>query len=1105
MPGGGLPYTETSVSLRRHPLAGLHVTKLHERELGIKDGILGDFKLLREIGRGGMGRVYEAEQLSLHRRVAIKTLPLAESVSPSKLRRFKVEAKVAAQLKHPNIVSVYSVGCEQNIDYYAMEFVEGRNLAEIIRDVRKSNEVASPVALDESDVDSIAETVEYTPPAREIHVLTTSSASGLDQPSTDATLSTLGESSDASKTDTDANRKRDGAWYSRFVAELGIQVTEALRHAHQLGVVHRDIKPSNLMLNSEGRVLVTDFGLARIQSEMDATATGAIVGTLRYCSPEQAAGKRSVLDERSDIYSLGVTLYELLTLSPFFEAASRAELVSKVLTENPISPRRKAPWIPTDLETIVLKAIEKDASDRYQSADEFGEDLRRFLADLPVQAKRPTPLSYASKWAKRNTGLLIGAAILLLLGAVVGLVSTLLIARAQRRTAEALIDAQKQTELAEQQTELAEQRTRQLDEQVRENQLFLYLSDIKRAEGALHDDDLLRLTEILGRFRSAEYDELRGPEWGYLWNHAHSKFEPLQPHPRGSYQVRYSGDGKMLASCGADGKVYIYQADAADPHVEIDTGQGEVNGIAFDKQCRRIATVGDDGTVRVWDVETKEETLTIDAHDDLAFGVQFAADGQQLVSCGREANIRIWDVATGEPVAVLEGHTRAVEAICLLPDGRHLASVSTDETVRIWDLQTKTEIETLTDHQDKVSSIACTPDGHLVTGDIGGTVIIRQPGTWEPLSRASYADGVQSIAAAPNGEVVAVGDRGGAIHLLPLQQVDEDAPSWKAHEGRVYGLTFMPSGSAIVSCGQKGPVRIWHLSECESQFILTGLEKVNDIEFVAGGPQLAVATEKGLHLSDLSQDGNVQTLQSNVHWHCVSTSPTSQIVAAGTATGVVGAWDAATGRELFRRQVATIPIDDVLVIDDSRVAWLSWEHNEGVAIIDAHSGAPLQRLPAPGCESMCISRDSKSLAVVMHGDFITLWDLASPTSPMELKGHRTTVVEVAFSPFARRLYSVSNDRTMVAWNTSTGLRLWSAVAHASDIESVAVSGDGHTLATVAEKSNMIRLWHADSGQELFDIKTRAPSRSLAMDTADAYLVSLGEDGVVEVFHMNQDD
>lgn len=385
---------------------------------------LGDFRILQEIGRGGMGVVYEAEQCSLGRRMALKVLPFAAMLDCQQLKRFKNEARAAATLDHPNIVAVHSVGEVRGVHYYAMQLVEGQSLAEVIAQRRKERGVSGP-----DNVDGKAVTTDHRPQS----ALRTPQSAIDTRPV--AALSTVPNS--------------DTKEYFRTVAQLGIQAAEALDYAHQSGIIHRDVKPGNLLIDAEGKLYVTDFGLARIETDAGMTMTGDLLGTLAYMSPEQALAKRVVVDHRTDIYSLGVTLYELLSLQRPYDGADRQELLKKIAFEEPRRLRQINRRIPEDLETIVSKAMEKGPDDRYAAAQELAEDLQRFLGDQPIQAKPPTMLQRTGKWARRHQALVAAAVVvmgLLLAGAST---STVFVMRAQSRTQAALEDAQQQRQQAE--------------------------------------------------------------------------------------------------------------------------------------------------------------------------------------------------------------------------------------------------------------------------------------------------------------------------------------------------------------------------------------------------------------------------------------------------------------------------------------------------------------------------------------------------------------------------------------------------------------------------------------------------------------------------------
>ncbi|MEW6071292.1 MAG: protein kinase [Planctomycetota bacterium] len=322
----------------------------------------GEYEVVRELARGGMGVVYEAVQTSLGRRVALKVLPECAFLGENALARFRREAAAAAQLHHTNIVPVYAVGEEQGVHYFAMQYIEGASLAALLKRWRAEGAPGNGSRI-------------------------------------------------------------------RRVADWGRQAAGALAHAHEAGTIHRDIKPSNLLRDDKDHVWITDFGLARTSAEATITAAGDVLGTARYMSPEQARGDRRELDARTDIYSLGATLYELLALTPAVEGESREEVLSRIAFATPVPLRRRDPRIPRDLATIVARCMEKEPRHRYASASAVAEDLRRFLAHEPIRARRPSVLLRTTRWVQRHRALTGAAALVLVLA-----VATIALAIDRRRT-----------------------------------------------------------------------------------------------------------------------------------------------------------------------------------------------------------------------------------------------------------------------------------------------------------------------------------------------------------------------------------------------------------------------------------------------------------------------------------------------------------------------------------------------------------------------------------------------------------------------------------------------------------------------------------------------
>ncbi|AMV41041.1 protein kinase domain-containing protein [Planctomyces sp. SH-PL62] len=410
-------------------------------EAGAAARTLGDFRIVREVGRGGMGIVYEAEQISLRRRVALKVLPSAAAMDPRHLQRFQLEAHAAAALHHANIVPVYAVGVESGTSYYAMQFIEGRSLGQLIAEMRR----LAGLDRDDGTVPDLGGLTTRTlaasllaggPPPPEPSPATEPAR---DDPTPDPVPAT---------TPTGVTPDPGGRDYILSAVRLGREAAEALDHAHAHGILHRDVKPDNLLVDLDGRLWVTDFGLAQIQGDHRLTVSGDVLGTLRYMSPEQALGRRIVVDGRSDLYSLGATIYELLTLRPAYDGRDRADVLRRITSEEPTPLQKLNPAAPADLATIVHKAMAKEPADRYATAKDLAEDLQRFLSHRPILAKPPSRLDRLVKWSRRHTAA-IAAAGAVLVAAVVGLtLGLVLIAREQRLTTDALAVARAQRSLA---------------------------------------------------------------------------------------------------------------------------------------------------------------------------------------------------------------------------------------------------------------------------------------------------------------------------------------------------------------------------------------------------------------------------------------------------------------------------------------------------------------------------------------------------------------------------------------------------------------------------------------------------------------------------------
>ncbi len=581
-------------------------------------GLFADFRIKRVIGRGGMGVVYEAEQISLSRTVALKILPMAAILPERQIQRFKHEARAAAALQHSHIVPIYAVGFENGVHYFSMQYIEGTTLAH----------------------DSHSN----------------------DQPQLSA-----------------ANKDH---W--KRVAEIGIQIAEALDYAHDLGVIHRDVKPANLLVDTFGKVWLADFGLAHLETEPALTMTGAIIGTLRYMSPEQASGESGVVDHRTDIYSFGITLYELVTRKTAFEHPDRLQLLKKVLECQPLLPRKINSEIPIDLETILLKAIAKDSRDRYPSARAFSDDLRRFLQHRPSLAMRPTLSERFVRWSKRHVKVLIAATAYSFFLTVGLAIASGLVWQAQGRTQAVhgrAINA-------------------------------LQFANLQREEADLQSQNAKRLAFKLAFDRGLSLCEQGDLAPGVLWLARALELVPDdQPRLQSIVRLNLREWSQRLAPLASFHRL----------------AKGSfVNAIAMDTKSHQIA-IGTGQVVEVWDVARKPSaSIPIEFHSNVT-ALAFSPEGQSLLVGTADGKtlftaihrtefatdlVQVRDAVTGHVLQEIDAeHT--IQFMTLSRNGKQLVTAGKNE-IRIWSVEKTILLSKKTVIPDAIYSLEISPDASFV-------------------------------------------------------------------------------------------------------------------------------------------------------------------------------------------------------------------------------------------------------------------------------------------------------------------------------------------------------------------------------------------------------
>ncbi|WP_165227489.1 WD40 repeat domain-containing serine/threonine protein kinase [Aquisphaera insulae] len=882
----------------------------------------------------------------------------------------------------------------------------------------------------------------------------------------------------------------------RRAAELARQAADALQYAHERGVIHRDIKPSNLLVDDSGCLWVGDFGLARVAGQSDLTQSGAIFGTIRYMSPEQASGSRSVIDHRTDVYSLGATLYELITGRPVFrsEGDNRLDLIRRIAEGQPRRPRLLDASIPRDLETIVLKALAKDPAGRYATAGEMAEDLDRFLRDRPILARAPGPLDHAAMWLRRNRRP-VAATAALVLAALVG--SADLLRRHNVELAAALVRAEDQ-----------ERTTRRL----------LYASRMRLAQQTATAGQVELAQEMLAGLGSdGKGGDLRGFEWRYLNRVLHREITVLADHRSTALMIGPGGD--ILYSGGGDGTVLLYDL-ARGTEIARDRDLGSVvNDLTLSPDGTLLASRQDGevgrGGVKLWDARSGTRLATLPDEDQVITSAWFLGDGRTVAvqdlerptpSKHREGRLRFWQLAPGgaAPAPGLE----PIPCYCTSasPDGRTLVTVA-GKILTLRDAATGRPLGELARSARMIHEVVLSSDGDTIATvadsiefwDVRtGRRIGAVPG--RPVAHPRFSPDGDKLAGlqTPDRLFLAVDVRT-APRLVPLEGLS----------GNRMTFAFSPDGRELAGGGGECPVRRWDAATGRQLAEYPrGLQVVHAIAYSADRTSLYFSGDDGRirarRIGPAPAAFDRIAAHSSEIWS-LAFSPDGSTLFSAADDHTIKLWSPRDGSPIATLAGHTSMVVSLAVSPDGRTL-ASASFDRKVRLWDLPGGKVRHVLTGPTdrLRSVAFSRDGRLVAAAGNGDTVWLWDAIDGHSIAAISTPATMIRAVAFAPDEPLLIVADNDgilrgleipsgrerssiplprrfgslafspdgKTLVAGDDWGGLTIWDTginkptrVARDSDatVTSLAFSPDGRTLAAACSDAK-VRLWDPSTGQ-----------------------------------------
>ncbi len=876
---------------------------------------------------------------------------------------------------------------------------------------------------------------------------------------------------------------------------LFAKVCNAVQHAHQKGIIHRDLKPANILVTDEGQPKVLDFGVAKT-TECDLQATTLDVGmirlsgTLAYMSPEQAGGRASELDTRSDVYALGIVLYELLTGHLPHDLTKRMlhEAVRVIQEEEPTRCGMLNSALRGDIETIVCKALEKDRERRYQSAIELGTDIGRFLGDQPIIARPPDALYQLGKFARRHKAVVIGVATVFLV-LLAGIVSTSV---ALNRESRQRVLAERAQHEAQDNLMLAQERERELSG-------ALYRAYIAEAVVNWRDSKIGPMRLALEKCPP----NLRNWEWGYLHQISDTSVQTLYGHGRGVNSVAFSPDGSQIVSGSTDGTLKIWDVE---PGCEIRTLPGAdhwITCVAFSPDGTMVASGSWYGAIQIWDVAGGYEIRSTVGHLEAVNSITFSPDGRQIVSASHDNTVKVWDVASGNEAHSLVGHKDSVSSVAYGPDGMHIISGSSDSTVKIWDAETGDEISSISNNDSPVFSVTFSPDGtHAVSAGWMSLAI------WDVVAESGIrtlqgdGDRVTSVRYSPDGKLLVAGDDDSTLSIWDAAS-GQRIRRLQGHEEGITSIAISPDGTLIATGSWDMTIKLWAvdghkavrrippndsksrsftyfaINESATQILATGLDSTIYVLDARSGTTIESYAGAGLYPESLafSLDGD----------RAVS----------GNADGTLTVWNVKSssnaltfgGHDGIVKTVAFSP-DGTLIASGT---------SEYVKIWDAFSGERI---------SMYSTRHfSVSIAFSPDGTRIVAGDLVlreprTGDEVLTLQGRMTNAWCVIFGDNGERVFAGFDNGQIGIWNAIDGSVIQFIDSPRGDeiaVTAIAVNPDGSRIAT-GSVGGSVRVLDSASGDQVMSLQSvGSTAQRIAFSPDGNQIISGHSDGTIKIW------